>query len=279
MSTLAMARKMKSSSNPAIKRAITPSDKRKTGSNSSGRRRSFRGIAPEARKQLRRGQLIEAGIEAFGHRGFHAVTVREICAGAQLTERYFYESFSGLDALFNSVYRQLNEELRRATIEVLANQTRQPMELAEAALGVFFEYVRRDPRRARIMLIEAVSMGHDSRRIAEEATRGFMILIRDFADQLMPQSRSFGIDVDLLAAGLVGANIHVATRWLREQFSTPLEQVLFTITTMYRTLILHMGDEAQRLTGELKANRKSRPKLKPKAQARSPRTAAKPSKR
>lgn len=259
-----MTRKMNPTIKPAVKCAIAATSNRKAGLKNSSQRRSFRGIAPEVRKQLRRGQLIEAGIEAFGQRGFHAVTVREICVGAHLTERYFYESFSGLDALFNSVYRRLNDELRSATVEVLANQTRQPMELAAAALGVFFDYVRRDPRRARIMLIEAVSMGHDSRRIAEEATRGFMILIRDFADQLMPESRTFGIDVDLLAAGLVGANIHVATRWLQEQFSTPLEQVLFTITTMYRTLILHMGDEAQRLTRESQAGRRAKTKPNPK---------------
>jgi AcrR family transcriptional regulator len=227
------------------------------------RRRSFRGIAPEARKQLRRQQLIDAGIEAFGKRGFHAVTVREICSKAQLTERYFYESFSGLDVLFTAVYSQLNTELRSATLEVLANTARQPMELAEAALQIFFEYVRNDPRRARIMLIEAVSIGHDSRRIAEEATRGFMVLIRDVVDQLMPEARKLGIDIDLLAAALVGANVHVATRWLQEQFATPLEKVMFTIASMYRTLITHMGHEAQRLLSE------SRPKAAaPRAQSR-----------
>ncbi|MDB5985921.1 MAG: hypothetical protein JWR16_974 [Nevskia sp.] len=210
------------------------------------RRRSFRGVAPEARKQLRRQQLIDAAIEAFGERGFHGVTVREICAGAQLTERYFYESFRGLDALFIAVYSQLNGELRDATLQALANTEKQPLGLAEAGLRVFFEYVRNDPRRARIMLIEAVSIGHDSRRIAEEATRNFMNLTRDVVDRLIPQARKLGIDVDLLSAALVGANIHAATRWLQEGFSTPLETVMFTIGSMYRTLINHMGGEAQR---------------------------------
>lgn len=209
------------------------------------RRRSFRGIAPEARRQLRRQQLIEAGIEAFGKRGFHAVTVREICVGAQLTERYFYESFGGLDALFIAIYSQLNTELRSATLQALDSTAKQPLQLAEAGLRVFFEYVRKDARRARIMLIEAVSIGHDSRRIADEATRSFMILTRDIVDRLIPQARKLGIDVDVLSAALVGANIHAATRWLQEQFATPVEQVLFTIVTMYRTLIAHMGDEAQ----------------------------------
>ena len=57
---------------------------------SSSNRRTFKGQSQEERKAERRRRLIEAGINAFGERGYHAVTVRELCAEAQLTERYFY---------------------------------------------------------------------------------------------------------------------------------------------------------------------------------------------
>src|ERR1700742_1768346 len=68
-------------------------------------KRKFRGVAPEDRKAERHLRLLEAGIEAYGTRGFHAVGVRDVCGLAKLTERYFYESFENREALFLAVYR------------------------------------------------------------------------------------------------------------------------------------------------------------------------------
>lgn len=203
--------------------------------------RNFRGLAPEARRGKRRAQLVEAAIEAFGQRGFHAVTVREICVGARLTERYFYESFSGLDALFAATLQHLNAELHAATLRVIAAPQADPAALAEAALRVFLDYVRDDPRRARIMLVDAVSIGHDTRRIAEAATRGYVNLMSGFIRALMPQAAALGLDPELIATGLVGANIHVATRWLHERCATPLEEVLSNLMAIYHALIAQVG--------------------------------------
>ena len=54
--------------------------------------RQFKGLSLTERKQARREKLIEAGIQAYGTHGFFAVTVKDICTEAKLTERYFYES-------------------------------------------------------------------------------------------------------------------------------------------------------------------------------------------
>jgi AcrR family transcriptional regulator len=199
-------------------------------------RRSFRGVAPEERQLQRRGQLINAGIVAFGEHGYHAVTVREICAGAKLTERYFYESFSGLEDLFVSVYRTINEALMQATLIALESSPADAEVLAERSLRVFLKFVRDDPQRARIFLIDAISISHDVQRVSATVAGNYAGLIRQFIAQLFPDASRSGLDINLIATGLIGANVHIATHWLREDFRTPLNRVLANMLSFYRVL-------------------------------------------
>lgn len=198
--------------------------------------RRYGGIAPEARQQERREKLIQAGIELFGSRGYHAVTVREICSAARLTERYYYESFSSLEKLFAAVYAHVALELKQATLAALGQAQRHPLALAEAALRVFFQYVRNDPRRARILLIDAVTIGTDIGRLADQAMRDYTDLMRGFIDVLFPDAAGAGLKPELLSAGLIGANIRIATQWVQEDFRLPMETVLANTMAFYEAM-------------------------------------------
>ena len=207
-------------------------------------RRSYGGVAPDERQKLRREKLIAAGIEVFGVHGYHAATVRSVCTAAKLTERYFYESFRSLDELFTAVYAEISSQLKQATLEALANSTPKALNLAEAALRVFLEFVRADPRRARITLIDAVSTGRIGQIAAHEAARDYVGMMRSFVLLLYPDVSHRGINTEMLSAGLVGLNTHVATAWAREDYATPLEDVLRTMLLPYRglTLLMESGE-------------------------------------
>lgn len=189
-------------------------------------RRSYGGVAPEERQALRRQRLIEAGIEVFGTRGFHAATVREICGAARLTERYFYESFKGLPDLFAAVFEHITDMLKAATLLALAQSEPQPLKLAEAGLRCFLEFVRDDPRRARIALIDAVSIGQGSKEAVDRTSREYVDLMRGFVTTLYPDAGKAGINVEMLSVGLIGMNTHIATSWVRDGCKMPLEDVL-----------------------------------------------------
>ncbi|WP_022975281.1 TetR/AcrR family transcriptional regulator [Nevskia ramosa] len=205
----------------------------------------MKGLPMQDRVAQRRALLLVAALEAFGTRGFHAVTVREICAGAGLTERYFYESFKSLEALFSALYLQLNGQLKQATLAALiaANTNSSTSDssgridvLAGAALRVLLEFIRDDPRRARVMLIDAISISHDVQQISGQITREYMELTRRFIDQLFPDAASRGVDLDLIASGLLGSNIHIATHWVREGLKTPFDVVLRNCLAIYQAL-------------------------------------------
>lgn len=207
--------------------------------------RPMKGLPMQDRVAQRRALLLDAALEAFGTRGYHAVTVREICTGAGLTERYFYESFKSLEALFSALYLTLNGQLKQATLMALIEANTRSLDasnsgrievLAGAALRVLLEFIRDDPRRARVMLIDAISISHDVQQISGQITREYMELTRRFIDQLFPDAASRGVDLDLIASGLLGSNIHIATHWVREGLKTPFDVVLRNCLAIYQAL-------------------------------------------
>ncbi len=206
---------------------------------------SMKGVPMQERTAQRRALLLDAALEAFGTRGFHAVTVREICAGARLTERYFYESFKSLEALFSALYLMLNDQLKHATLTALmvaqmktaASPDRERIDaLAGAGLRVLLEFIRDDPRRARVMLIDAISISHGVGQISGQITREYAELTQQFIEQLFPDADARGIDIGVIATGLLGANIHIATQWVRDGFKPSFEVVLRNNLAIYQAL-------------------------------------------
>jgi AcrR family transcriptional regulator len=201
----------------------------------ASRTRNFRGIAPEARQLERRERLMAAGIHAFGTRGYFRVTVREVCAEARLTERYFYESFDNLEALFTAVYADLNSGLRQVTLEAISHAVREPSAIAEAMLRSFFSYIQNDPRRGRIMFIDAVNIGHGVLRVAGTAVDDYGSLVRGFLKALLPAGAP-GLRIDLLTQAIMGGSIQVATEWTKDEFRTPLEDVISNMLALCQAL-------------------------------------------
>src|SRR3954468_17616405 len=75
------------------------------------------------RAAARRAALIEAGVELLGTEGAAGVTVRAVCRGAKLTERYFYESFDSRDALLRAVHAQVAGAARAAIAAAIGPDT------------------------------------------------------------------------------------------------------------------------------------------------------------
>lgn len=201
-----------------------------------GTSRHYGGLTLDERKRQRRQKLIEAGVQVFGTEGYHGATVRAICKQSGLTERYFYESFINMGVLFAATHEHLNKELMALTVQRLARAPDQPLETARLALSTYFEFIRDDPRRARIMLIDFFHSGPETRDVASAAVKSFADLMRGFLDEQLPEAQARGLSTDLMAAGLIGLNVHIALQWALEGFATPLDTVINTALCAYQSL-------------------------------------------
>ena len=195
----------------------------------------------EARREERRTRLLASGFELFGTRGYHAATVREICTHARLTERYFYESFANLQALFKAVHKQLHVDLQQRTFGAIARAPRTPDGMAEASLRVFFEFVREDPRRGQILLVEAANAGEEMREQAHGTIADYVNLSRNVIVMLFPTIQSeLALDPGYVAQGLVGSLIFQFYRWAEEDFKTPLESLVNSTMVFHRALAVYL---------------------------------------
>lgn len=219
-----------------MKASRRKADVRPRDADTPGRR--YRGASLPQRRAERRARFLDAGIAAFGTRGYHAVTVRDLCAAAGLTERYFYESFRDREQLFSAVYEHLNTELQRRIVAAVAQAGGSPEQAARAGLRAYFEQTHSDPRGARIMLIEVFGVSADMDRLSRRTAAGFVEMARRvLAPPMVAARRGPALDPDLIATGLVGGVIFSAMRWVLSGYAQPLERVVDNAAAIFTSLL------------------------------------------
>jgi AcrR family transcriptional regulator len=198
--------------------------------------RPYRGLGPDERRAQRRARLIEAAVAVYGERGYRHATVKAVCEAAGLTERYFYESFANSEELliagFNAVTFGVFGEVMAAAQD--AGRSRKAR--SRAMLQTYFAALQREPRSARVFLVEI-------RGVSREVDKAFDTALREIGRQVAqvvaPPS---GQDDELLQAGVIGGIIHIALRWIEQGYEPSLDAV--TDTALRLGMVLAQGPRA-----------------------------------
>lgn len=188
--------------------------------------RPWRGESADDRRQQRRERLLEAALDAFTQHGIAKTTMRDICAGARLTERYFYEAFSSTEHAFDQVYALLKTELVKRVSTALFAAPKDIESLAREGLRAFYTFIQEDPRRGKIMLIDAVSANQLSLERSRGALKEYVVLMEQLADDMVPAAVRKNLDVEWLAGGLLSMAIQVGAMWIADGMRRPVDEVL-----------------------------------------------------
>jgi AcrR family transcriptional regulator len=140
----------------------------------SGRVRSYGGKTADERAAERRARLVAATAQVLAEQGEARTTMTAICASAGLTERYFYESFAGLDDALLAALDSVCEEIAGVAVEALRGTSGPPDVRVNAVMAALVDLVVRSPERMRVAVI------HSSANPRLRARRHE--LIGDFAD-------------------------------------------------------------------------------------------------
>jgi AcrR family transcriptional regulator len=140
----------------------------------SGRVRSYGGKTADERAAERRARLVAATIDVLAEQGEARTTMTAICAAAGLTERYFYESFAGLDDALLAALDHVCEEIARVAVDALQHTSGAPDVRVNAVMAALVDLVVHSPDRMRVAVI------HSSANPRLRARRHE--LIGDFAD-------------------------------------------------------------------------------------------------
>ena len=120
--------------------------------------RRYSGKTPAERVDLRRAILLESASQLFGTAGYSATSIKQICQGAALSERYFYEAFTNREMCLQMLYDDLSTGMRAATATAVDAAGAELPDRIGAGLAAFIGYLTIDPRRARVVLIEVVGV-------------------------------------------------------------------------------------------------------------------------
>lgn len=172
----------------------------------------YRGVSAEARVAERRAKLMAATLAVWADPD-RRTTMTAVCAEAGLTERYFYESFSGLDEALMAVMDDIATEIEETTMRAAEEAGSDPVARTRATLEAFVELLRADPRKGKVAIVEAGAMPELRRRRTD--------LLRHFAHRTAQEAReNLGLprrsEAEDEIAGLlfIGGVAELVTAWL-----------------------------------------------------------------
>lgn len=172
------------------------------------RTKVWRGQTFDDRALDRRQSLLRAGFELLGDDGVSGVTMRAVCRRAELSPRYFYESFANTDELVVAVYDACNSELGAA---IAAVGSRDDLtDTVAAALGVAIGFFDEDQRRVRILLREPLT----SALLTDRRAAVLPDFLTTLASALSPAASKAGrTELALAGSALSGALVSLVLDW------------------------------------------------------------------
>jgi AcrR family transcriptional regulator len=195
--------------------------------------RAYGGQSADARRQIRRVRLLDAAMDAMACNEWRSATVENICAAAGLNKRYFYESFTDLDALSAAVVDDIADGVRAATIEATGATAQRPLEAqALAAVAAAVRALVDDPRRARVLLggVAASPELHDHRTT----------VMHRLTDVLIDHGRTVHgveLETDPLAkvapAFIVGGTADAILGFVSGEVELPLDEFIAQVATLW----------------------------------------------
>jgi AcrR family transcriptional regulator len=196
----------------------------------SGQRR-YAGKTGAQRVALRRKTLIDAAIAAVDQSGWRQLTVDRVCTEAGLIRRYFYESFTDVDALAAAVIDELATEILQV---VVADDLGKPAsELIHTMVHAMVDYAMSHRPRARVFFGELAA--------TDTASQRRLTAVRRIVDFLVAEARTIhhaedSPVIDLSASLLVNGSAGALLDWLDGHIDIPQEQFVDELSAIWVTL-------------------------------------------
>ncbi|WJR35911.1 TetR/AcrR family transcriptional regulator [Mycobacteroides immunogenum] len=202
-------------------------------------KRGYGGISAAQRSADRRLQLLDAALEAVGGAGYEALTVSGLCRVTGLNDRYFYEHFPNREAIFESLVEHLAEQtlaLMNAAGNAVSDED--PRAVVEAGLKAFVKSIADDPRKARVIFVEAPA--RESRSHRTKIRDMFVALSRQVLDV-------HGKDViegvagqsDLAGIYAYGGVAETITSWVVGDLNCTEDELLQSLTEIFMAIVNH----------------------------------------
>ena len=185
-------------------------------------------------KEATRQRILEAAEEVFAEKGYHGAVVDDIVQAADTSKGGFYFHFPNKQGIFLALMEALTPRLISAAERAIAQET-EPVAKLDAALRTVLETFSRHRRLSKILLIEAVGLGHGFEEKLMEVRAQFASVIQKYLDQAVEEGAIAPVDTKVTSFAWLGAVNEIVMRWVVIGDPERLEDVLPAL----RALLLH----------------------------------------
>jgi AcrR family transcriptional regulator len=202
--------------------------------------RRIRGLEPEQRRQERRRQLLDSAYQLFATQGYARTSIEQICQGAYVGFKGFYDEFATKEALFLTLYQELVERVSTAVSNVAVDSDFSDASVREL-LEAFVHSVLDDRRLAQVIFVEAAGLSP----VVEAARRATYRTFADFLFGMWAVSgRVLGLPLPddvrdhRIALGLVGAIVELMVDWLVDSESDDIARLIDDLEVYCHVLLI-----------------------------------------
>ncbi|HET9073611.1 MAG TPA: TetR/AcrR family transcriptional regulator [Solirubrobacteraceae bacterium] len=209
------------------------------------RGRTYGGQSPAQRSAERRAALLEAAFSLVAEHGWRELRIDALCRSAGLNKRYFYESFSDLDALVSALTDGLARETIAAALAGIGPRTA-PEAATRRAVDALVGHLTDDPRRARV-LFGAVPATEAAAGHRTEAIRRIVAAAAGTGQGL--HHLRAGPELDIAAAMLVGGTSQTLLDWLDGRIPASRPELVDSLVGLWQAVEARTVDQARRHDG------------------------------
>jgi AcrR family transcriptional regulator len=164
-------------------------------------------------KQATRQRLLDAAETIFADKGYHGAVVDDIIQASDSSKGGFYFHFPNKEAIFLALIDALTPRLEAAVDRAIGAES-DPVAQLDAALRTALETFSRHRALSKILLVEAVGLGHGFDEKLMRVRARFAALIQRRLELAIQMGRIAPLDAEIAAWAWFGAINEIVVRWL-----------------------------------------------------------------
>src|ERR1700730_8324095 len=178
-----------------------------------------------------RERILHAALTVFARKGYHRALVDDIVRASRTSKGAVYHHFPNKEALFLALVDDFAARLAQAVADAIG-RSHGALGQVEAALRAGLETFAGNRELARILLLEAVSLGPAYEVKRAEIHERFAALIRGYLDEAADEGSIPPLDTRVATLAWLGAGNEVVIQWLSRGEPDLLSEAVPALTPM-----------------------------------------------
>ena len=160
-----------------------------------------------------RGRILEAALEVFARKGYHRARVDDIVRASATSKGAVYHHFPNKQAVFLALVDDFAARLTRGVAAAIAARQGAPARVQGALMAALDTFAGNE-RLARLILLEAASLGPVYQAKRAEVAGRFAALIRGYLDEAVADGSIPPLDTAVATLAWLGAVNEIVIQWL-----------------------------------------------------------------